>query len=78
MFFSGIANTANTANTATTTSHGPFANPSADDYNKDIRLDPSITLGDSVSSISWMNVTPTNNFPLMFAATCWDKSVRIF
>lgn len=50
----------------------------ADDYQKDIKLDQSVSLGDSTSSISWMKATQYNNVPTIFAATCWDKTVRIF
>ena len=51
---------------------------SADDYSKDIKLDQSVTLADSPASISWMRATQYNNSPTIFAATCWDKTVRIF
>lgn len=48
-----------------------------EDYKKDIKLDQSVTLPDSISSIRWAN--PMNgNSPPIFAATCWDKSVRLF
>lgn len=49
-----------------------------DDYNNDIKLDPSVQLQDSVSNICWMNPTSYNNCPTMFATTCWDKTIRIF
>lgn len=49
-----------------------------DDYSKDIKLDQSVSIGDSPATISWMRATQFNNSPLIFAATCWDKTVRIF
>lgn len=47
---------------------------SNDEYNTDIKLDPSIALSESASSLKWVNFP---NMPL-FAGTFWDKSVRIF
>lgn len=51
-----------------------FTATTGDDYNADIKLDPSISLAESASSIKWI----TNPSMPIFAATFWDKSVRIF
>lgn len=51
-----------------------FVPISNDDYTGDVKLDPSITLGDSASSIQWIS---NPSMPL-FATTFWDKSLRIF
>lgn len=46
----------------------------SDDYAADIKLDPSVSLPESASSIQWIS---NPSMPL-FAATFWDKSLRIF
>lgn len=47
---------------------------SSDDYNTDIKLDPSINLPESSSSLRWLPNPQMN----IFAGTFWDKSLRIF
>lgn len=45
-----------------------------DDYGNDIKLDPSVQLPESASSISWIS----NPSMPVFASTFWDKTLRIF
>jgi len=45
-----------------------------DDYVNDIKLDPSINLPESASSLKWLS----NGSMPIFATTFWDKSLRIF
>lgn len=51
-----------------------FGQSTTNDYNNDIKLDPSISLGDSASSLQWLQNSQMN----IFAGTFWDKTLRIF